>query len=139
MRYPDLSQHEVCAEVEYVCHVSVHCNEHVEVAIHGRGFVDHGVVGGAKALRCRLNGGMAFDATFVDKSTLTCATRYNPAQLTTFDPTDGASVSVEVSFDAGARWTRLEPQTIVNIPCHSPPALPPSTPPPPSPSPSPSS
>ena len=124
---------DACLDVEYVCHMDVHCNEFVDVAIHGSGFFD----AGGSSLKCRVNGGPPQPATYYDQQTMRCATSVNPISFVD-DHKDGVDITVELSFDGGVHWTRLSANAEVNIPCLSPPSPPPKPPPsPPPPSPRP--
>ena len=95
-----------------------YCDDRVEVAVHGRGFVT------VSTLLCRV-GGQTVGATLIDSETLTCALTASAPTITGPDYTD---VDIEVSLDNGGYWTRINADAAIQIPCRSTPAAPPSPP-----------
>ncbi len=114
---PDVDQlvDSVCAEVGYICRLSLTCEQPLSVGVHGRGFVD------TPSLRCR-SGGEEVDGTFVDATAIRCDFN-DPPDFS--DPITGAAVTVEISLDGGSHWTRVTSDSTLVIPCAPPPPPPP--------------
>ena len=105
---PDVDQlvDSVCAEVGYICRLSLTCEQPLSVGVHGRGFVD------TPSLRCR-SGGEEVDGTFVDATAIR-GDFNDPPDFS--DPITGAAVTVEISLDGGSQRLHAMP---VRLPKHT--------------------
>ena len=126
-----------CTEVHHACSVR-RCHEPLEVRVYGRGFLERNHTG----LWCRVGEQTIAPNTsgvsLVDARTLSCQTGAPPPMES---GAEHGALDVSVSIDEGRTWTRLLPNSTVDIPCDGPPSppVPPPSPPPAPPSPPPPS